>query len=137
MERCTFFGLDTAILLDLLAIGLLVYSRRAHSLPLGAPSPCSMFTVADGLWVAASIVVLLVFCGQLTPVARLLLIAVGLAVDVFATLQFRAARRNGLVRCRSPDRSTSGQRPGPSLWRRYGRSNSGSRVFECVSGKRR
>jgi CHASE2 domain-containing sensor protein len=51
------------------------------------------FTVADGLWVAASVVVLLLYWSQLAPVARFLVVAVGLAVEVFATLQFRAARR--------------------------------------------
>jgi hypothetical protein len=52
------------------------------------------FTVADGLWVAASVAVLLVFWGQLATVARFLIIAIGLAVEGFATLQFRAARRD-------------------------------------------
>ena len=51
------------------------------------------FTVADGLWVAASAIVLLLFWTQLAPVARLLVIAAALLVEVFATLQFRAAIR--------------------------------------------
>lgn len=91
----TFFGLDTPMLLDVLAIGLLVY---AGTLMLAARRPpvtrqaLMAFTVADGAWVAASVVVLLLFWDQLTPIARLLITAVGLVVDLFATLQFRAAR---------------------------------------------
>lgn len=91
----TLFGLDSPILLDLIAIGLLVYAGALAFAAARRPVTRHVllaFTVADGLWVAASIVVLLVFWGQLTPVARSLIIAVGLAVEVFATLQFRAAR---------------------------------------------
>ena len=51
------------------------------------------FAIVDALWVAGSAVVLLLFWGQLTPVARVLVIAVALAVEVFATLQYRAAGR--------------------------------------------
>ena len=51
------------------------------------------FTVADGMWVVGSAVVLMLFWNQLAPIARLLVIAVAMVVDVFAMLQFRAARR--------------------------------------------
>ena len=51
------------------------------------------FTVADGLWVVASAIVLLLFWGQLAAVARVLVIATALVVEVFATLQYRAAGR--------------------------------------------
>jgi hypothetical protein len=49
------------------------------------------FTIGDALWVAGSAVVLLFFWNQFTPAARVLVIAVALAVDVFAMLQYRAA----------------------------------------------
>jgi hypothetical protein len=49
------------------------------------------FAIADAAWVVASAVVLLLFWGQLAPLARLLVIAVALVVEVFATLQYRAA----------------------------------------------
>ena len=45
------------------------------------------------MWVAGSAVVLLLFWTQLAPIARLLVIAVAIVVDVFAMLQFRAAGR--------------------------------------------
>ena len=90
----TLFGLDTPILLDVLAVGLLAY---AGALALAANrQPVSRqvlmaFTIADALWVVASAIVLLLFWAQLAPLARLLVIAVALVVEVFATLQFRAA----------------------------------------------
>ena len=49
------------------------------------------FAIVDALWVAASAVVLLFFWGQFAPLARVLVIAVAVAVEVFATLQYRAA----------------------------------------------
>jgi len=45
----------------------------------------------DALWVAGSAVVLVLFWGQFAPVARLIVIAAAVVVDLFATLQFRAA----------------------------------------------
>jgi hypothetical protein len=43
--------------------------------------------------VAASGLVLLLFWSELAPVARVLVIAAAVVVEVFATLQFRAAGR--------------------------------------------
>jgi hypothetical protein len=89
------FGLDTPVLLDVLAAGFLVY---AGALTLAAARQrvtyhaLLAFTLADGLYVGASLVALLLFWNQLAPVARVLIIAVGLVVEIFATLQFRAAR---------------------------------------------
>jgi hypothetical protein len=59
------FGLDTPILLDVVAVGLLAY---------------------------AGALALLLFWTQLTPMARALVIAVDLVVEVFAILRFRAAK---------------------------------------------
>lgn len=89
------FGLASPILMDVVAAGLLIY---AGALVLAAHQPVTRpalmaFTVADGLWVVASAIVLLVFWAQLAPVARLLVIAVAVVVEAFAILQFRAARR--------------------------------------------
>jgi hypothetical protein len=50
------------------------------------------FTFADGLWGAGSAIVLLLFWNELTPLARVLVIAAALVVDVFAMLQFRASQ---------------------------------------------
>ena len=103
MELCTHSSVWTRqILLDVLAAGLLVYAGAlafaAHRQPVTRQALLA-FTVADALWVAASAIVLLVFWSQLAPVARLLVIVVALVVEVFATLQFRAA---GKVGGRSP-----------------------------------
>lgn len=96
------FGLGTPTLLDVLALGLLAY---AGALALAAQrQPVSrqallFFTVADAIWVVGSAIVLVLFWTQLALVARLLVIAVALVVEVFATLQFRAA---GRITSRSP-----------------------------------
>jgi hypothetical protein len=90
------FGLDTPMLLDALAVGLLAYAGMlwiAASRQPVSRHALMAFSVADGLWVAASVVVLLAFWGQLTVIARLLIATVGLVVEIFATLQFRAARK--------------------------------------------
>jgi len=88
------FGLDRPVLLDVVAFGLLAYAGMlavaAYRRPVSRQALLA-FTVADGMWVAASAVVLLSFWSELAPVARFLVIAVALVVEVFATLQFRAA----------------------------------------------
>jgi len=92
----TLFGLDAPVLLDVLAVGFLLYAgaltvvARRERVTRQALVAC---TVADALWVAASVIVLLLYWPQLAPVARLLIIAVGLVVELFATLQFLAARK--------------------------------------------
>jgi hypothetical protein len=90
------FGLDAPTLLDVLAVGLLAHAGMlafaAHHRPVTRQALMA-FTVADVLWAAASAIVLLLFWGQFAPVARLLVIAVALVVEGFATLQFRAAGR--------------------------------------------
>jgi hypothetical protein len=88
------FGADSPMLFDAIAVGLLVYAA-ALALVARAPSvgrkTLMAFTFADGLWVAGSAIVLLLFWSDLTPLARVLVIGVALVVDAFAMLQFRAA----------------------------------------------
>jgi hypothetical protein len=92
------FGLDSPVFFDVLAVGLLVY---AGALVAAARQPrverraLMAFTAADGLWVAASVIVLLLFWGQWTPIGRVLVVGVAAVVEVFATLQYRAAGRVG------------------------------------------
>lgn len=90
------FGLSSPILLDVLAVGLLGYAAllalAAYRKPASRQTLIA-FTIADALWVAGSAVVLLMFWTELAPVARLLVFAVALVVEVFATLQYRAAGR--------------------------------------------
>jgi hypothetical protein len=89
------FSLEGPLLLDLLAIGLFAH---ASALALAAARrPVSRqtlmaFTMADAVWVIGSVVILLAFWEHLAPLARVLIIAVALAVELFALLQYRAAR---------------------------------------------
>ena len=88
------FGLDSPVLLDVVAIGLLIYAAAlvvVARAPLVGRRALMAFTFADGLWVAASALVLLLFWNELAPLARILVIAAAVVVDVFAMLQFRAA----------------------------------------------
>ena len=73
------------MLLDGLAIGLLGYAGAlafaAQRPPVGRRTLIA-FTIADAAWVAGSAVVLWLFWAELAPVARLLVIAVAIAVEV-------------------------------------------------------
>lgn len=97
------FGLDTPVLLDVLAAGLLAYAGAlaiaARRRPVSRQALMA-FTFADALWVVGSAAVLLLFWGQLAPIARLLVIAVAIVVEAFATLQYLAA---GRVSARFPE----------------------------------
>jgi hypothetical protein len=88
------FGLDAPTLLDALAVGLLGYAGAlavaAQRQPITRQTLLA-FTVADAMWVLASAIVVLLFWAVLTPLARVLVIAVALVVAAFAALQFRAA----------------------------------------------
>lgn len=90
-----FFGLDSPLLLDLTAIFFLVYAGvlflAASRSQVERPTLLA-FAAADGAWVVGSAVVLLAFWAQLTPVGRVLIVGVAIVVDVFAMLQYRAAR---------------------------------------------
>jgi hypothetical protein len=88
------FGLDSPVVLDVIAMGLLIYAAAlvvVARAPLVGRRALMAFTFADGLWVAASALVLLLFWNELAPLARILVIAAAVVVDVFAMLQFRAA----------------------------------------------
>jgi hypothetical protein len=90
------FGLASPTLLDVLAIGLLAYAAALAVIaarPAIERAALIAFSVADAAWVAASGLVLLLFWSELAPVARVLVIAAAVVVEVFATLQFRAAGR--------------------------------------------
>ena len=90
-----FFGLETSTVLDILAVGLLAYAGllwHTTRRPISRRTLMT-FTAAEALWVVASAVVLVVFWGQFDGIARLLVVAVAVVVEVFATLQYRAADR--------------------------------------------
>jgi Na+(H+)/acetate symporter ActP len=81
-------------LLDIVAWGLLAYAGALVSAARRENierTRMLAFTVADAAWVAGSVVLLTVYWNELTTLARFLVIAVALAVDLFAMLQFRAA----------------------------------------------
>jgi hypothetical protein len=88
------FGLDSPLLPDIIAVGLLAY---AVALAVAARQPSVTrqtlltFTLIDDAWVVASAAVLVMFWSDLAPIARALTIAVALVVEVFALLQYRAA----------------------------------------------
>lgn len=90
------FGLGDPLVFDLVAAGLLVYAAAvavaARQQPVSRQALMA-FTVADAAWVAASVIVLVLFWAELAPVARTLVIAGAVVVEMFATLQFLAARR--------------------------------------------
>jgi hypothetical protein len=89
-----FFGLASPVLLDVVAVGFLAYAAAlaltARRRPVNRQALMA-FAIADAVWVVASAAALLMFWQQMEPLGRILIVAVALVVEVFATLQFRAA----------------------------------------------
>jgi hypothetical protein len=89
-----FFGLSSPLLLDVVAVAFLVYAAALAVVAARRPvhrHALMAFAIADAAWVAGSAVALVMFWPQLAPLGRILIIAVALVVEVFATLQYRAA----------------------------------------------
>jgi hypothetical protein len=89
------FALESAAMLTTIAWGLLLYAGAlAVAVWRQPPDRRALMTAAalDALWVVGSAIVLIVAWAQLAPAGRALLIAAALAVEVFATLQYRLAR---------------------------------------------
>lgn len=89
------FALDSAGLLTVIAGGLLFYAGAlAVAARREAPDRRALLTAAalDAGWVLGTAIVLIAAWTQLAPAGRALLIAAALIVEVFATVQFRAAR---------------------------------------------
>ena len=88
------FGLSTPFLLDVTAIAFVVLAGVLAVMASRRPVPREAlltFAALDAAWVAFSAVILVLFWPNLTPIARALVIAVALVVEVFATLEYRAA----------------------------------------------
>jgi hypothetical protein len=88
------FGLSTPLLLDVTAVAFLVYAGALVFAGTRRPVPREAlltFAAIDAAWVVYSAAILFLFWPALTPIARTLVIAVALVVEVFATLQYRAA----------------------------------------------
>ena len=90
------FGIDSPLPLDVVAVCFVIYAAAlwfaATQTAIGRRALLA-FSALDALWVLASVAILLLFWGQLTPAGRFLLIAVALVVEGFATAQFLAARQ--------------------------------------------
>jgi F0F1-type ATP synthase membrane subunit c/vacuolar-type H+-ATPase subunit K len=89
-----FFGLSSPLLLDIVAVGFLIYAGALALAAARRPvqrQALIAFAIADAAWVVGSAVALLMFWPQLEPLGRILIVAVALVVEVFATLQYRAA----------------------------------------------
>jgi hypothetical protein len=92
-----YFGLGSPLLLDVIAIGFIVYAAvmvMAARRPVMSRGTLFALAAADASWVVFSAAVLVMFWPALDPIGRALIIAVALVVEVFATLQFAAARRS-------------------------------------------
>ena len=92
-----YFGLRSPLLLDVIAIGFIVYAAvmvMAARQPVMSRGTLFALAAADASWVVFSAAVLVMFWPALDPIGRALIIAVALVVEVFATLQFAAARRS-------------------------------------------
>jgi CHASE2 domain-containing sensor protein len=89
------FALDSPVLLIGLAAALVLYAGalviEARREP---PDRRALLTAAilDAGWVLGSAVVLVLAWTELAPLARVLIIVAAVIVELFATLQFRAAR---------------------------------------------
>ena len=96
------FGLSTPLLLDIVAVGFLVYAAvvalAARQEPINRQTLVA-FAIADGLWVATSALLLLFAWAEVTPFARALVTIVAPVTEAFAVLQYRGA---GTVRGRAP-----------------------------------
>jgi hypothetical protein len=97
------FGLGSPLVLDLAAVAFLAYAAALVAAARRRPvdrRTLLAFAAADALWVLGSAILLVVCWTQIGVPGRLLIVAVALVVEVFATLQFRAA---GAVGSRLPE----------------------------------
>ncbi len=91
-----FFGLSSPLLIDLSAVAFIAYAAIIGLVARREViSRAALLTIvgANVAYVLASIVLLVMFWGQLHPIGRALILAVALAVEAFAALQFVAARQ--------------------------------------------
>lgn len=91
-----FFGLPSPMLLDIVAVTFIAYAA-AIAVVAARPviSRAALMTIV-GVNVASvviSVAILIAFWADFHPVGRVLIAAVALIVEAFATLQFAAARR--------------------------------------------
>ena len=91
-----FFGLTSSMLLDIVAVTFIAYAA-AIAVVAARPviSRAALMTIVgvNVASVVASVAILIAFWADFHPVGRVLIAAVALIVEAFATLQFAAARR--------------------------------------------
>ena len=95
-----YFGLTSPMWLDAVAAAFLVYAAViALAATASIVSRATLMTIAAAniAYVVASMVVLVLFWGDMHAVGRGLIVAVALAVEAFAMLQLLAARRQHAV----------------------------------------
>ena len=91
-----YFGLTSPRLLDVAAVAFIAYAAiiaLAARQPVVSRATLMTIVAANVGYVLASIAALLVFWPQLHVVGRVLIVAVALAVEAFAALQYVAARK--------------------------------------------
>lgn len=91
-----YFGLTSPLLLDITAVAFILYAAiLALAAKRPAMSRATLMTIvgANLAYVVASAAVLVMFWSALHPVGRAAIGAVAVAVELFASLQFAAARR--------------------------------------------
>ena len=89
------FALESSGLLTIVAVGLAGYAAiLAFVARRETPDRRVVMTAAalDAAWVVGSAIVLVAAWAQLAPAGRVLLLVTAVVVEIFATLQFRAAR---------------------------------------------
>jgi hypothetical protein len=89
------FGLSSPLWLDAATLVFIVYAVAlvaAASRTIVPRAALWAFTAGDGACFAVSVLLLIVFWSELTPVARVLIGVTALVVDGFAMAQYRAAR---------------------------------------------
>jgi hypothetical protein len=89
------FGLSSPLWLDVATVVFIVYAIALVAAASWTTVPRAAlwaFTIGDGTCFALSVLLLLVFWSDFTPIARTLIAITALVVDGFALAQYRAAR---------------------------------------------
>jgi hypothetical protein len=93
-----YFGLSSPLVLDITAAAFIVYAAiiaLAARQPIITRATLLAIVGANVTYVVASLAILVMFWAGMHAVGRALIVAVAVVVEVFATLQFAAARRVG------------------------------------------
>ena len=95
-----YFGLDSPMVLDITAAAFIVYAAiiaLVAKQPVISRTTLMTIVTANVAYVVASMALLVMLWAEMHAVGRTLVVAVALAVEAFAMLQFMAARRQPAV----------------------------------------